>query len=92
MAKREDVLKALLICSDNNIECNECPYQNQRGECMDVMMKDAYELLKDTTNPKNVGCHSCKHDAETGGSYCAEHYRCNVCGCCSGYEKMEDAP
>jgi len=70
MGNRENVIRALELCTfDGTIEhCikESCPYLggNGVGYCIDNLMRDALELLKDRTKDyvewaKQVGVHTC---------------------------------
>ena len=50
--KKEDVIKALEICSVEGGACEGCPYENHHyvagcGGCTNALMRDAAELLKE---------------------------------------------
>lgn len=47
MVDREKVIKGLGLCIDEHKDCNNCCYHNVGIFCVDVLMRDALELLKE---------------------------------------------
>lgn len=41
---KDDIKKALEICADINLNCNDCPY-DAVGNCTDTLCADALELI-----------------------------------------------
>ena len=88
MPDRKKVIQALEACASSGLFCagEKCPYNSHALMCKYHLMRDALELLRDTTNPKRGSCSTCIHEYEPGSDYCRVHQRCKVCGVCSGYE------
>ena len=72
MVDREKVITGVDICL-SRFHCGEdCPYYNveNRSGCMELLRKDALELLKE--QPEIVRCEDCKHRPTYPKAYGAE--------------------
>lgn len=46
MKNADEIVKALRICSDNSLECSNCPYYNDRECGRNSLEKDAAALIE----------------------------------------------
>lgn len=62
MANREEVIKGLKLCINENRDCTECPYNDGTLFCADVLMRDALKLIKELTEEINFLKFTQSHD------------------------------
>ena len=88
MEKTERVIKALGICKRSGTSCGDCPYritEDDRTECIDQLMEDAEEIIKElkenepeTTAEIEGGgetyffvCGECRSELANRAKYCS---------------------
>ena len=48
--KKQEIIKALELCCDDDAPCIECPYRNKDEGCMKALLKDAAMQLRNMPN------------------------------------------